>query len=245
MTVTTSKTAIVTGGSRGIGAAISQRLAADGCVVVINYSSNAKAAGDLVKMIEKAGGRALAVQGDVADPAAVRALFDAAEHTFGGVDIVVTSAGILPTAPIGEATDEDFDRVVGVNLKGTFNALREAAKRMRDGGRMITFSTTVVATKLENYGLYTATKAAVEALTGILAKEMRGRNIAVNAVAPGPVGTDLLADRPPEVLAMFAKAAPMERLGTPDDIAGLVSFLAGPDGGWVNGQTIRANGGLA
>lgn len=245
MTQTTIKTAIVTGGSRGIGAAISRRLAADGCAVVINYVGNAKAAGDLVKAIEKAGGRAVAVQGDVSDPAAMRALFDTAEHTFGGVDIVVTSAGIMPTAPIGEAPDTDFDRVVAVNLKGTFNALREAAKRMRDGGRMITFSTTVVATKLETYGLYTATKAAVEALTGILAKEMRGRNIAVNSVAPGPVGTDLLAGRSPEVLAMFAKAAPMERLGTPDDIAGLVSFLAGPDGGWVNGQTIRANGGLA
>jgi 3-oxoacyl-[acyl-carrier protein] reductase len=245
MTKTTIRTAIVTGGSRGIGAAISQRLAADGCAVVVNYAGNAKAADDVVRAIEKAGGRAVAVQGDVSDPAAVRALFDAAEHTFGGVDILVTSAGILPTAPIGEATDADFDRVVAVNLKGTFNALREAAKRMRNGGRMIAFSTTVVATRLETYGLYTATKAAVEALTGILAKEMRGRNIAVNAVAPGPVGTDLLANRSPEVLAMFAKAAPMERLGTPDDIAGLVSFLAGPDGGWVNGQTIRANGGLA
>lgn len=245
MTETMIKTAIVTGGSRGIGAAISRRLAADGCAVVINYAGNAKAAGDVVKAIEKGGGRAIAVQGDVSDPAAVRALFDAAEHNFGGVDIVVTSAGIMPTAPIGEATDEDFDRLVAVNLKGTFNALREAAKRMRDGGRMIAFSTTVVATKLETYGLYTATKAAVEALTGILAKEMRGRNIAVNAVAPGPVGTDLLAGRSPEMLAMFAKAAPMERLGTPDDIAGLVSFLAGPEGGWVNGQTIRANGGLA
>lgn len=245
MTKTTIKTAIVTGGSRGIGAAISRRLAADGCAVVINYVGNTKAAGDLVKTIEKTGGRALAVQGDVSDPAAMRALFDAAEHNFGGVDIVVTSAGIMPTAPIGEATDEDFDRLVAVNLKGTFNVLREGAKRMRDGGRMIAFSTTVVATKLETYGLYTATKAAVEALTGILAKEMRGRNIAVNAVAPGPVGTDLLAGRSPEVLAMFAKAAPMERLGTPDDIAGLVSFLAGPEGGWVNGQTIRANGGLA
>ena len=245
MTQTTIKTAIVTGGSRGIGAAISRRLAADGCAVVINYAGNAKAAGDVVKAIEKAGGRALAVQGDVSEPAAVRALFDAAEHTFGSVDILVNCAGILPTATIGEATDADFDRVIAVNLKGTFNGLREAATRMRDGGRMISFSTTVVGTKLESYGLYTATKAAVEALTGILAKEMRGRNIAVNAVAPGPVATDmLLAGRTPEMLDMFAKAAPMERLGTPDDIAGLVSFLAGPDGGWVNGQTIRANGGL-
>ena len=244
MTETKTRTAIVTGGSRGIGAAISRRLAADGFAVVVNYAGNARAAGDVVRAIETAGGKALAVQGDVSDSAAVRALFDAAEQAFGGIDVLVNCAGILPTAPIGEATDEAFDRVVAVNLKGTFNGLREAAKRMRDGGRIISFSTTVVGTKLENYGLYTATKAAVEALTGILAKEMRGRNIAVNAVAPGPVGTDLLADRPPEVLAMFAKAAPMERLGTPGDIAGVVAFLAGPDGGWVNGQTIRANGGI-
>jgi 3-oxoacyl-[acyl-carrier protein] reductase len=245
MTETVTKTAIITGGSRGIGAAISKRLAADGFAVVINYVGNAKAAGDVVRVIEKAGGRALAVQGDVSEPAAMRTLFDAAEKTFGGVDVVVNSAGILPTAPIGEAADEDFDRVVAVNLKGTFNALREAARRIRDGGRIISFSTTVVGTKLENYGLYTATKAAVEALTGILAKEMRGRNIAVNAVAPGPVATDmLLAGRTPEMLEMFAKAAPMERLGTPEDIAGVVAFLAGPDGGWVNGQTIRVNGGL-
>lgn len=245
MTETTTRTAIVTGGSRGIGAAISQRLAADGFAVVINYVGNAMAAGQVVGIIEKAGGRALAVQGDVSEPAAVRALFDAAENVFGGIDVLVNTAGILPTAPIAEATDEAFDRVIAVNLKGTFNGLREAANRMRDGGRIINFSTTVVGTKLENYGLYTATKAAVEALTGILAKEMRGRNIAVNAVAPGPVATEmLLAGRTPEMLDMFAKGAPMERLGMPDDIARLVAFLAGPDGGWVNGQTIRANGGI-
>ncbi len=245
MTEATTRTAIVTGGSRGIGAAISQRLAADGFAVVINYVGNAMAAGQVVGIIEKAGGRALAVQGDVSESAAVRALFDAAENVFGGIDVLVNTAGILPTAPIAEATDEDFDRVIAVNLKGTFNGLREAANRMRDGGRIINFSTTVVGTKLETYGLYTATKAAVEALTGILAKEMRGRNIAVNAVAPGPVATEmLLAGRTPEMLEMFAKAAPMERLGMPDDIARLVAFLAGPDGGWVNGQTIRANGGI-
>jgi 3-oxoacyl-[acyl-carrier protein] reductase len=245
MTEPVTKTAIVTGGSRGIGAAISKRLAAAGFAVVVNYVGNARAAGQVVGAIEKAGGRALAVQGDVSEPAAVRTLFDAAVKAFGGVDVVVNSAGILPTAPIGEATDEDFDRIVAVNLKGTFNSLREAARRMRDGGRIISFSTTVVGTKLENYGLYTATKAAVEALTGILAKEMRGRNIAVNAVAPGPVATDmLLAGRTPEMLEVFAKAAPMERLGTPEDIAGVVAFLAGPDGGWVNGQTIRVNGGI-
>jgi 3-oxoacyl-[acyl-carrier protein] reductase len=241
----TNKAAIVTGGSRGIGAAIAQRLAADGFAVAVNYAGNAKAAGDVVKSIEKAGGRAIAVAGDVSDPATLRKLFDETERAFGGVEVLVNTAGILTTAPLSEATDEDFDRIVAINLKGTFNGMREAAKRLRNGGRIVNFSTSVVGTKLENYGVYTATKAAVEALTGILAKEMRGRNITVNAVAPGPVATEMLtAGRTPEMLAMFAKGAPLERLGQPEDIAGLVAFLAGPDGGWVNAQMIRANGGL-
>ena len=245
MTQNTNKVAIVTGGSRGIGAAISVRLAQDGFAVAVNYASNAKAAGEVVETIQQAGGRALAVQGDVSDPAAVRALFDAAEKAFGGIDVLVNNAGILTTAKLGDEADDAFDRMIAVNVKGTFNGLREAAKRMRDGGRIVNFSTSVVGTKLESYGVYTATKAAVEALTGILAKEMRGRNITVNAVAPGPVATELLtAGRTPEMLAMFAKGAPLERLGQPEDIASVVSFLAGPEGGRINAQVIRANGGL-
>ena len=241
----TNKAAIVTGGSRGIGAAIAQRLAADGFTVTVNYTGNAKAAGDVVKAIENAGGRAIAVQGDVSDPAAVRALFEATEKAFGGVDVLVNNAGIMTTAALGDETDEAFDRMMAVNVKGTFNGLREASRRLRNGGRIVNFSTSVVGTKLEKYGVYTATKAAVEALTGILAKEMRGRNITVNAVAPGPVATELLtAGRTPEMLAMFAKGAPLERLGQPDDIASVVSFLAGPNGGWINAQVLRANGGL-
>lgn len=241
----TNKAAIVTGGSRGIGAAIAQRLAVDGFAVTVNYAGNAKAAGEVVGAIEKAGGRAIAVAGDVSDPATLRKLFDETERAFGGVDILVNNAGILTTAALGEESDEAFDRMIAINLKGTFNGMREAARRLRNGGRIVNFSTSVVGTKLENYGVYTATKAAVEALTGILAKEMRGRNITVNAVAPGPVATELLtAGRTPEMLAMFAKGAPLERLGQPDDIASLVAFLAGPDGGWVNAQVIRANGGL-
>lgn len=245
MSEKSNKAAIVTGGSRGIGAAIAARLAQDGFAVAINYVGNAKAAGDVIKTIEKAGGRAIAVQGDVSEPAAVRALFDATEKAFGGVDVLVNNAGILTMANLGDETDEAFDRMLAINIKGTFNGLREAARRMRNGGRIVNVSTSVVGTKLESYGVYTATKAAVETLTGILAKEMRGRNITVNAVAPGPVATELLtAGRTPEMLAMFAKGAPLERLGQPDDIAGLVAFLAGPDGGWVNAQVIRANGGL-
>jgi 3-oxoacyl-[acyl-carrier protein] reductase len=241
----TTKSAIVTGGSRGIGAAIATRLAQDGFAVTVNYAGNAKAAGDVVAAIEKAGGRAIAVQADVSESAAVRALFDATEKAFGGVDVLVNNAGILTTAKLGDETDEAFDRMMTINVKGTFNGLREAARRLRNGGRIVNFSTSVVGTKLENYGVYTATKAAVEAFTGILAKELRGRNITVNAVAPGPVATELLtAGKTPEMLALFAKSAPLERLGMPDDIAHVVSFLAGPDGGWVNAQVIRANGGL-
>jgi 3-oxoacyl-[acyl-carrier protein] reductase len=241
----TTKSAIVTGGSRGIGAAIATRLAQDGFAVTVNYAGNAKAAAEVVAAIEKAGGRAIAVQADVSESAAVRALFDATEKAFGGVDVLVNNAGILTTAKLGDETDEAFDRMMTINVKGTFNGLREAARRLRTGGRIVNFSTSVVGTKLENYGVYTATKAAVEAFTGVLAKELRGRNITVNAVAPGPVATELLtAGKTPEMLALFAKGAPLERLGMPDDIARVVSFLAGPDGGWVNAQVIRANGGL-
>jgi 3-oxoacyl-[acyl-carrier protein] reductase len=241
----TIKSAIVTGGSRGIGAAIAARLAQDGFAVTVNYAGNAKAAAEVVAAIEKAGGEAIAVQGDVSEPSAVRALFDATEKAFGGVDVLVNNAGIMTTAKFDDESDEAFDRMIAINIKGTFNGLREASKRMRNGGRIVNFSTSVVGTRLEKYGVYTATKAAVEAMTGILAKEMRGRNITVNAVAPGPVATELLtAGKTPEMLAIFAKGAPLERLGTPDDIARVVSFLAGPDGGWINAQVIRANGGL-
>jgi 3-oxoacyl-[acyl-carrier protein] reductase len=240
-----NKVAIVTGGSRGIGAAVAQRLAADGFAVTVNYAGNAKAAGDVVAAIEQAGGRAIAVQGDVSDPAAVSRLFDETETAFGGVDVLVNCAGILDLAKIADTGDASFDKTIAINLRGTFNGLREAANRLRNGGRVVNFSSSLVGTKVETYGLYTATKAAVEALTGILAKELRGRNIAVNAVAPGPVATEMFLDgKTPELIDFFAKMAPMERLGTPDDIAGLVSFLAGPDGGWVNGQVLRANGGM-
>jgi 3-oxoacyl-[acyl-carrier protein] reductase len=145
---------------------------------------------------------------------------------------------------IVKTSDEDFDKIVAINLKGTFNPLREAANRIRNGGRIINFSTSLVGSLLPTYGVYAATKAAVETMTSILAKELRGRNITVNAVAPGPTATDMfLAGKPAELVQQFSKVPPLERLGTPEDIAGAVSFLAGPDGGWINGQTIRANGG--
>ncbi|MBX4977223.1 SDR family oxidoreductase [Rhizobium lentis] len=238
------KVALVTGASRGIGAEVARRLAKDGFTVVVNYSGSAAPAQELVREIEQSGGKALAAKADVSDAEAVRRMFDAAEAAFGGIDVLVNNAGIMMLSSLAEADDANFDRQIAVNLKGTFNTLREAAKRLRDGGRIINFSTSVVGLKLETYGVYAATKAAVETLTAIMAKEMRGRNITANAIAPGPVGTDLfLNGKPEELIARMAKMNPLERLGAPEDIAAAVAFLAGPDGGWINGQTVRANGG--
>ena len=245
MTENSNRVALVTGASRGIGAAVAERLAADGFTVVINYSGNAAPAEELARKIEGKGGRALTAKADVSDAGAVRRMFDATEAAFGGVDVLVNNAGVMMLATIADSDDALFDRQIGINLKGTFNTLREAAKRLWDGGRVVNFSTTVVGLKLETYGVYAATKAAVETLTAIMAKEMRGRNITVNAVAPGPVATDLfLNGKSDELIARTAKMNPLERLGTPEDIASAVAFLAGPDGGWINGQTLRANGGV-
>ena len=245
MNTQTPRIALVTGASRGIGAAIARRLAADGHTVIVNYAGNAAAAEQVVRDIEAAGGKALATQADVADAAAVARMFDSAEAAFGGIDVLVNNAGILILGAIGASDDALFDRQIAVNLKGTFNTMREASRRMRDGGRIVNFSTSVVGVKLENYGVYAATKAAVETLTAIQSKELRGRNITVNAVAPGPTATDLFLDgKSDELVQRMAKMNPLERLGTPEDIAAAVAFLVGPDGGWINGQVLRANGGM-
>jgi 3-oxoacyl-[acyl-carrier protein] reductase len=240
-----SKVAIVTGASRGIGAAVARRLARDGFTVVINYAGDVVAAEALARDIDASGGHALAAQADVSDPVAVRQLFDAAESAFGGVDVLVNNAGIMQLANLADADDTAFDRQIAVNLKGSFNTLREASTRLRAGGRIINFSSSVVGLLQPGYGIYAATKAAVEAMTSVLAKELRGRNITVNAVAPGPTATDLfLNGKSPELIDRLAKLAPLERLGQPEDIADVVAFLAGADGGWVNGQVLRANGGI-
>jgi 3-oxoacyl-[acyl-carrier protein] reductase len=245
MTSKINKVAIVTGASRGIGAAVAERLARDGFTVVVNYSGSQAPAEALVRKIEAAGGRALAAQGDVASADAVKRMFDAAEAAFGGVDVLVNNAGIMALAPLAQSDDALFDRHVAVNLKGSFNTMREAARRLRDGGRIINFSSSVVGLLQPTYGVYAATKAAIEALTSVLAKEMRGRGITVNAIAPGPTATDLFLDgKSPELVERLAKLAPLERLGKPEDIAAAVAFLAGPDGAWINGQTLRANGGI-
>jgi 3-oxoacyl-[acyl-carrier protein] reductase len=245
MNDTTQQVALVTGASRGIGAAIAERLAADGFTVIINYAGNQQLADELVRKIEQRGGRALSAKADVSDAQAVRQLFDRVEQAFGGVDILVNNAGVMELAPVADMSDAQVDRLLDINLKGTFNTLREAAKRLRENGRIINFSSSVVGLLQPGYGMYAASKAAVEALTSVLAKELRGRAITVNAIAPGPTATDLFLDgKSPELIERLAKMAPLERLGQPVDIAAMVSFLAGADGAWINGQTLRANGGI-
>jgi 3-oxoacyl-[acyl-carrier protein] reductase len=240
-----TRTAIVTGSSRGIGAAVARRLAKDGFSVVVNYTGNAAEAESVVGDIKQGGGNALSIQADVSDPAAMRRMFDQAAAVSGGVDVLVNNAGIMQLAKISDADDGFFDRHIAINLKGVFNGMREAAKRLRGGGRIISFSSSVVGLYQPTYGVYAATKGGVEAMTHVLANELRGRNITVNAVAPGPTATDLfLKGKPKEVIDHLAKLAPLERLGEPRDIAAVVAFLASPDGAWINGQVLRANGGI-
>ncbi|MBB4953088.1 3-oxoacyl-[acyl-carrier protein] reductase [Agrobacterium vitis] len=243
--MTASKMAIVTGAARGIGAAVAERLARDlGYCVIINDLDEGDAEA-VVGNIRRSGGQALALLGDIADPATFSMMFDHAEALSGGVDVLVNNAGIMVRRPMVDIDDAMFDRQIAVNFRGTFNGLREAAKRLRNGGRIVNISSTVAAMQAENYSIYAATKAAIETMTAVLAKELRGRNISVNAVAPGATATDLfLEGKPQSTIDAFAKLAPLERIGTADEIAAIVAFLAGPDGGWINGQTIRANGGV-
>jgi 3-oxoacyl-[acyl-carrier protein] reductase len=241
-----AKTAVVTGASGGIGQAVAERLARDGFAVVLNYAGNADKANQAVTKIKSEGGSAIAVRADVSKPEEVARLFEETAAAFGGVDVVVNSAGIMPLAPIQQGDIEGFDKVIAINLRGTFLVMSEAAKHLSDGGRIIAFSSSVLAKSFPSYGPYIASKAGVEGLVRVLANELRGRNVTVNAVAPGPVATELfLKGKSEEQLVGMAKMAPLERIGQVDDIAGVVSFLAGPDGGWVNAQVLRANGGFA
>ncbi|KXF75610.1 3-ketoacyl-ACP reductase [Paramesorhizobium deserti] len=238
------KTAIITGAGKGIGAAIARRLAHDGCAVVVNYARDEAAARQVVKDIEQAGGKAVAIQADIGDPAGMTKLFDAAEAAFGPADILVNNAGMMRLSPLADATDADFDEHCAVNLGGTFRGMREAARRLRDGGRIISLSSSVVGFYQPGYSLYAATKAAIEAMTHVLAKELGPRRITVNAIAPGPIETDFfMRGKSEELVANITRMIPLGRLGQPDDIADAIAFLAGPESGWVNGQTIRANGG--
>ncbi|PMV18128.1 MULTISPECIES: SDR family oxidoreductase [unclassified Pseudomonas] len=241
----TTQVAIITGASRGIGAVIAKQLAADGYAVAINYASSATEASKLVVELRQAGHRAIAIQGDVANPADITRLFDQAEAQLGKVDVLINNAGILKTLPLAQHSDELYNQNFDIHTRGTFNALREAATRLNDGGRIVNFSSSTVGLNFPGYAVYIASKAAVESLTQVFAKEMRGRRITVNAVAPGPVATELfLHGKTEEQIHGMAKMPPLERLGQPEDVARVVAFLVSPAGGWVNGQILRANGGL-
>ena len=247
MGTNTSKVAIVTGASRGIGRAIALRLAQDKIAVVVNYAHRASDADDVVQAIEAAGGRAIALQGDVANASDCARLFDATEAEYGGVDIVINNAGVIQpgTTMLADTDDALYERIFAINTRGTFNMLRLAATRMRTNGRIVNFSSSVIGLALPGYAIYAGSKAAVETFTNIFAKELRGKGISVTAVAPGPTATDLFMEgKTPELVERLGKMAPLERLGTPDDIAGTVAFLVGPQGAWVNGQTLRVNGGI-
>lgn len=239
------KAAIVTGSSRGIGRAIAEELAADGFAVAVNYAGNRADADEVVRAIETAGGRAIAAQADVSDPAQVARLFEQARAAFGSIDVVVQNAGIMPLFPIAEGKLAIFDKMVAINLRGSFLVLSQAARQVAEGGRIMALSSSVIGRSLPTYGGYIATKAGVEGLVRVLANELRGRNVTVNAVAPGPTATDLfLKDKSEAQIDAIRKIAPLERLGRPQDVADVVSFLAGPKGGWINGQVVRVNGGF-
>lgn len=240
------KVAIVTGASRGIGRAVAKRLAIDGFNVVVNYLNNRAEAEQVVAELKGSGGNAIAIQGDVANPADVKRLFNETVEQFGSINVVVHNSGIMPLSPIGKSEVELFDKVISTNLRGAFLVLAEAAQHVASGGRIIAFSSSVLAKSFPTYGPYIASKAGVEGLVHVLANELRGRNITVNAVAPGPVATELfLKGKSEDQIAELSKLPPLERLGQPEDIASVVSFLAGPDGAWVNSQVLRANGGFA
>ncbi|MFL9966232.1 SDR family oxidoreductase [Paraburkholderia sediminicola] len=245
-TLHNARVAIVTGASRGIGAAVAQRLAKDGFAVVVNYASSSSEADALAAGIKATGAQAIAVKADVSKTGDVRRMFEITEQQLGKVDVLVNNAGVLKTVPLADTSDALYDQTFDINVRGTFNTLREAAARMNDGGRIVNFSSTTLALNMPGYAVYNATKAAVEAFTHVFAKELRGRNITVNAVAPGPIATSLfLEGKSEEQIQTFAKMPPLQRLGQPDDIASVVAFLAGADAAWVNGQILRANGGLA
>lgn len=239
------RVAIITGSSRGIGAATARRLARDGYAVMVNYLTNKDMASRIVEEIKAAGGRAIFRQADVADPNAVKALFDAAQEAFGGVDVVVSNAGVMNTGLFADMADDAFDRMIATNIKGSFNVLREASRRTRDGGRIISLSSSIIQMKPAGTGAYAATKAAQEMYAGVLAKELSGRRISVNAIAPGAVDTDLLRSKgTAEQLQGAAAMTPYGRLGKPEDIANTIAILCSENGEWINGQLIYSNGGI-
>jgi 3-oxoacyl-[acyl-carrier protein] reductase len=244
MSTNDRRIAIVTGSSRGIGRAAAERLAQDGLAVIINYAGNDAAAREAVDAITAAGGEVKAFKADVASEEQVKALFDFAEQEFGGVDVTVNCAGIMTTKPVVDFTVEEFDRMHAINVRGTFLVAREAARRMRAGGAIINISTSAERQAMPAYGPYAMSKGAVEGLNLVLARELRGREITVNAIGPGPVATELFLNGKDDALVeRIASFNPFNRIGQPPEIAEVISFLAGP-ARWINGQTIYVNGGM-
>jgi 3-oxoacyl-[acyl-carrier protein] reductase len=239
------RVAIVTGGSRGIGRQVVERLAADGYRLVVNYASQTAEAEAAVEAAKALGAEAIALQADVADEAAVGAMFDRAESEFGGVDVVVHAAGRMVVTPMAELDLDVLDELHRTNIRGTFVVGQQAMRRLRPGGAILNFSSSVVGLAFPGYAPYAASKGAVEAMTLVMARELRGRDVTVNTVAPGPTATSLFLDgKDEETIAKLASQPPLERLGLPEDIAEVVAFLAGPQGHWINGQVVRANGGI-
>ena len=239
------KTALVTGASRGIGRAVALKLGQMGAAVVVNYMNNVAAAEEVVEQIAAQGGKALAIQADMADPAAIEQLFDQAIGEFGQLDILVNNAGIAIYKAIAEVSEDDYEKLFSLNVKGLLFACQQAARKLADGGRIINISTSVTKMMLPSYGLYAASKGAVEQLTKVLAKELGLRGITVNAVSPGPTDTELFREgKTEEQIRQMGAMAAFNRIGTPEDIAGAVALLASAEAGWISGQNICANGGL-
>lgn len=240
------KVILVTGASRGIGASIAHKLAAAGAKVIVNYAGGKEAAEQTVNEIRQQGGEAIALQADVSNSEAVKALFDASIEQYGRIDVLVNNAGIMITKLLKDTTDEDFARQFDVNVKGTFNTMREAATRLADHGSIINFSTSVNRIMLPAYSTYVATKAAVEQLTRVFSKEVGSRGINVNSISPGPTNTELFTNgKPQEVIDRLASLSAFNRIGEPEDIARVVTFLAGDDAKWITAQNIGVNGGMA
>ncbi len=246
MNTLNQKVILVTGASRGIGATIAQQLAVAGAKVIVNYAGNKEAAEDVVSTIEEQGGEAIALQADVSKAADVKKLFDEAIAHYGRIDVLINNAGVMITKQIKDTTDEEYNRQFDINVKGTFNTLREAATRLADNGTIINFSTSVNRLMLPGYGTYVATKAAVEQLTRVFAKEMGSRNINVNSVSPGPTNTELFTTgKSKELIDRLASLSAFNRIGEPEDIAKVVVFLVSDDAKWISAQNLGINGGMA
>lgn len=241
-----NKVILVTGASRGIGAAVAKNLAERGAKIIVNYAGGVQSAQETVDIIKRAGGDAIAVQADVSKSEEVKAMFDQAIAHYGKIDVLVNNAGIMITKLIKDTTDEDFTRQFDINVRGTFNTLREAATRLADNGSIINFSTSVNRIMLPTYSTYVATKAAVEQLTRVMAKEVGARGININSISPGPTNTALFTTgKPQEVIDRLASLSAFNRLGEPEDIAQTVAFLASDDAKWITAQNIGVNGGMA